>query len=354
MENITSQYKHTLVLSKKVEDKIRVLCSKFPNREWSGVLFTEYEGTFEEGLTITAVDLYPINLGNTTFTEYEFTPELTSYMIDNDLLDFRTDIIHSHHTMKTFFSGTDTNTLTSECLERNVLTSLIVNNAGEYTAKIARKARVVVKGDLVTEYFNPDNSVIEINREANALVTEDSLVIDVTIDNLGIISELEEQIKELSVLPTIKPSFTTITTQTVVNTPTPHNTFNYVPKAVEQKEFNFDAPLNEDDIVLEDFVKIVTNRVTTLSLLHNDPTYNLRAFIVGMDKVLNRRFGSIDEYSIIAYDFIDKILEEESYNVNDKEILASKIVEELKQYTNMGSVYLKTLIELLQEINGTK
>jgi len=47
----------------------------------------------------------------------------------------------SHHSMSTFFSGTDLSTLQSEGLERNNFVSLIVNNEGSYSAAITRKVQ---------------------------------------------------------------------------------------------------------------------------------------------------------------------------------------------------------------------
>lgn len=44
--------------------------------------------------------------------------------------------------MSTFFSGTDTNTLKEEGIDRNHFVSLIVNNEGTYTAAITRKVKL--------------------------------------------------------------------------------------------------------------------------------------------------------------------------------------------------------------------
>ena len=44
--------------------------------------------------------------------------------------------------MATFFSGTDTDTLREEGNKRNHFVSLIVNNAGTYTAGITRKVDI--------------------------------------------------------------------------------------------------------------------------------------------------------------------------------------------------------------------
>ena len=54
----------------------------------------------------------------------------------------------------TFFSGTDTATLREEGRDRNNFVSLIVNNAGNYTAAITRRVKSKqVKEDVSYEFF---------------------------------------------------------------------------------------------------------------------------------------------------------------------------------------------------------
>lgn len=124
-----------------MEEKIRYLLRKFPSTEWSGVLFYTYEGTFENNdLVITCQDIFPMDLGNATFTEFSMTEDVAAYLADNiELFDSEMGLIHSHHNMSAFFSGTDTDTLQEEGDERNCFVSLIVNNAGTYCAAITRK-----------------------------------------------------------------------------------------------------------------------------------------------------------------------------------------------------------------------
>lgn len=114
---------------------------KFPSTEWSGVLFITHEGSFENNdLVITCKDIYPMDLGNATFTEFKMNEDVAAYMADNiELFDCDTALVHSHHVMQTTPSGTDINTLREEGNERNCFVSLIVNNAGTYYAAITRK-----------------------------------------------------------------------------------------------------------------------------------------------------------------------------------------------------------------------
>lgn len=148
---------YKLIVPENVEEKIRYLLRKFPSTEWSGVLFVTHEGSFENNdLVITCKDIYPMDLGNATFTEFTMNEDVAAYMSENiELFDCDLQLIHSHHQMSTQPSGTDLNTLKEEGNERNCFVSLIVNNAGKYyaaiTRKIQTKSEVTVK-KLGTSY----------------------------------------------------------------------------------------------------------------------------------------------------------------------------------------------------------
>ena len=132
----------TLIIPKNVEKKIRLLCALSPNLEWSGILFYSVEGTFEDSnLVMTCRDILVLDQGNAGETEIDMnTTDVAAYLAQNiELLDCYQGLIHSHHKMDTFFSGTDQNTLLQEGTNRNNFLSLIVNNNGKYTAGITRK-----------------------------------------------------------------------------------------------------------------------------------------------------------------------------------------------------------------------
>ena len=132
-----------LVIPEEVENKIRFICQQIWKDEWSGTLFYKPEGSFEDGtLTIRCVDIYVMDIGTAAYTEFDMSPDVISYMTENmELLDCQMGLIHSHNNMSTFFSGTDTSTLKEEGIDRNHFVSLIVNNAGSYTAAITRRVK---------------------------------------------------------------------------------------------------------------------------------------------------------------------------------------------------------------------
>lgn len=142
-----------LTINSDTELKIRKLCKRFPTREWSGVLFYDCNGSFENNdLSFVAKDFLLMDIGNATYTEYNADNlDIATYMAMNpDLLDCHTGNIHSHNQMQAFFSGTDDNTLLQEGTDVNNFLSLVVNNAGKYVARFTRRVKyeteVVVGG----------------------------------------------------------------------------------------------------------------------------------------------------------------------------------------------------------------
>lgn len=134
-----------------VEKIIRIFCGASPRNEWSGVLFYKVIGDFDSTeFRIVCEDILLMDIGSGTFTEYKFDcAAIGDYMAEHpELLECYTGLVHSHQNFNTFFSGTDTNTLQQEGSDLNNFVSLIVNNAGEYTAAITRK--VTYKDEITT------------------------------------------------------------------------------------------------------------------------------------------------------------------------------------------------------------
>lgn len=89
----TSSYK--IKIPSDVENKIIYLCNKISQIEWSGILFYSYSGSFEDGsLEIVCKDIYLMDIGISTYTDFFMSPEVMSYMVDNDLLDCQLGLIH--------------------------------------------------------------------------------------------------------------------------------------------------------------------------------------------------------------------------------------------------------------------
>ena len=149
-------YNYKLIIPAEVERKIRFACQKVWSTEWSGTLFFTHEGSFENNdLVIRCVDIYIMDIGTQAYTEFDMNPDVIAYMTEHtELLDCQIGLLHSHNSMPSFFSGTDVSTLREEGRDRNNFVSLIVNNAGTYTAAITRRVKSKqVKESISYEFF---------------------------------------------------------------------------------------------------------------------------------------------------------------------------------------------------------
>ena len=140
-----------MVIPEEVEAKIRHLCNRVHDVEWSGTLFYKAEGSMEnKDFKVTCVDIFPMDIGTQGFTQYNESADVVSYMVEHpELLQegIYQGLIHSHNNMPTFFSGVDTGTLLSEGSDTVHFVSLIVNNAGKYTAGVTRRITKEIKAE---------------------------------------------------------------------------------------------------------------------------------------------------------------------------------------------------------------
>ena len=85
-----------LIISTKVEQKISICCRELPHNEWSGTLFYNYSGSFEDNtLEIRCVDIFPMDIGSSSYTEFDMSPDVIAYMTEHpELLDCQIGLIH--------------------------------------------------------------------------------------------------------------------------------------------------------------------------------------------------------------------------------------------------------------------
>jgi hypothetical protein len=141
-ENITLKGEPVVFLSEQVWDKIKYLCRHINTVEWSGCIFYKFLSdkpilSNVTTLDIEVVDIIPLDKGTTGFTEYNFDSRVVSYMTEMDYFDLKIGHCHSHHDMKTFFSGTDMSELNDNSEFIKPYLSLIVNNHHTFSCKLA-------------------------------------------------------------------------------------------------------------------------------------------------------------------------------------------------------------------------
>ncbi len=137
--------KAKLIIPNSALKKIDYLHKKVGSDEWSCILVYKIkEGIIEnpEGFVLEVVDLIPMDVGNATYTEYDFSTD-DEYSFDKYTTalqeGYKIGHLHSHHNMQCFFSGTDTAELHDNAPAHNFYVSLIVNfkDPSQWCAAIA-------------------------------------------------------------------------------------------------------------------------------------------------------------------------------------------------------------------------
>lgn len=189
---VENKTKYKLFIPDAVEHKIREWCRLSPNNEWSGTLFYDVIGSFENNdIEFTAKDFYVLDIGTSGFTRYKVTPEICNYMMEHDLLDCKTGLLHSHQSMSAFFSGTDSDTLKKEGLDSCHYLSLVVCNSGPYVARVTRHIKEAFEGTKITKYSSYGDSEISFSDEVSIIERD-------CIEYFNLDIEIESRYKDIN------------------------------------------------------------------------------------------------------------------------------------------------------------
>lgn len=189
-----------LEINRNVMDTINLMHHITPRAtEWSGVIFYKINGSYAdlESLTLEVVDLVPMDIGTSTYTEavWDFSKDATfaekfTYWVleaeERGEDPCEMGCIHTHHTMSAFFSGTDTDDLHENAEKTRAYLSLIVNyemDFNKWVAKVAILAEEITIGKVIKK------NNIQTKRKTNLLGDWESI-----IDN----SDTEEEISSSS------------------------------------------------------------------------------------------------------------------------------------------------------------
>ena len=333
-----------LIIPQEVEAKIRHLCNRVHDVEWSGILFYKVEGSLDEGsLVATCMDIFVMDIGTSGYTEYSEAPDVISYMCEHpELLEEGVfeGLVHSHNHMATFFSGIDTDTLIEEGTNANHFLSLIVNNAGKYTAGITRKIvddtkakvhitytkntyydsfgnnRVILADNTVSETDKEESKVIEYIEwfEANidkAEVSNDFEDIDARLSEIR--DNKAKQIRASKVYNSynsyIPSSYSWNRPDTIndkvaesrtIATPIKNDIKDSEDKEPKQlnlfdgvDEYTEGVPLCMTEHFDEDLINTLAAQLLTGSIIINTNSIDIEQWVKTMDNTYERRFGPL-------------------------------------------------------------
>lgn len=150
--------KPLVIIPQTVVDKIQQLHKTAPlNTEWSGVLiFTDNSNlSIKNSVKNNSVnipteiyveDIVPMNIGSSAYTSFNMaSPQMNEYIFKNFDRNFKTGLIHTHHSMKAYFSSTDLEELDDNSKSYEYYLSLIVNYRLDMVAKIGLNKKENIK-----------------------------------------------------------------------------------------------------------------------------------------------------------------------------------------------------------------
>lgn len=178
--------KGKLILSNELQAQIAYSHKQVGNIEWIGILlYRKIEGDIDapKTLVLQAEKFFLMDIGTSGHTDaivdadelcnlHDANPDI----IDNGLCQ---GLIHTHHSMQTFFSGEDWSELNDNTESHNYYLSLIVNNAGPYAAKVAYMADIANKWS----YKNAQDVPVVSETTTKYMVTMD---LDIFLEDRGI------------------------------------------------------------------------------------------------------------------------------------------------------------------------
>lgn len=345
-----SSYK--LIIPAKVESMIRLLCSEIKDTEWSGVLFYTYTGSFEtDDLVIQCEDICVMDIGTSAYTEFVESPAIINYQVDHNLLDCKAGLIHSHNHMNTFFSSTDTDTLKQEGTSMNNFVSLIVNNAGNYTAAITRLISSIddVRSSKSYKFF--DKGEIDLGSSKYSEEKQELqcffLEIQKEVSTYNEILQSLEQIKKSKTkyrVPTT--SQYNIGNTNILKKESPKK------EPIQTKLWEEDYKLPYDNIQIDPTViETATLQIITGSIVITTKNkVTLESWINNMERIFNRRFPNFKDYEYWVEAHIDSVLNTTPISSDPKDIdteisvLAFNISQLLSPYNNK---YIKVIQDYL-------
>lgn len=177
-----------LVITKEFQKLFEYFCSRARQLEWSGIMFYKVEGTFDNinSMVVTPIDILLMDIGSQAHTEFMSSGSVFEYQMTNiSLMSCQLGLIHSHNTMKTFFSGEDISELNDTVQLIPYYVSLIINNASESCAKLAFKGEV-------QQTFSYNTSLNQVNPQLSNIKASSNYSL-VTVD-FDIVNEVDNTI----------------------------------------------------------------------------------------------------------------------------------------------------------------
>lgn len=239
--------------------------------------------------------------------------------------------------MPTYFSNQDTDTLKEEGRDRNNFVSLIVNNAGTYTAAITRRITSKQVTESVSYEFFGDGEKHDTN---DYISKEDEIEWfylkiekennDFTFPEMDArLEEIRKQKMEKAKEPVIANSYFTEAGPANLSKPAKKDNDGYVQKSffddekeIESvsKEPDYNLPYGQVSVKPEIIESIVRQLITCSIIIPNESKVDTNKWAENMTKIYEKRFGKGEEGLERFKEWADVYTEFLTWNIEDDEL----------------------------------
>jgi len=186
--------KGKIIITQEFKNQLDYLHKEVGSTEWSGILsYKLTEGDFQnpDKIVVVADTIIPMDVGSSTYTEYSMDDDdyADVKIVDMFTKGKKVGMIHTHHDMEAYFSGTDMEELHDNTPNHDYYVSLIVNfkPVKDWVCKIAFIT------EMKSSYNLPSKELVENKYES--MVTID-LVPELEVAEVS--DDFKDRIKELN------------------------------------------------------------------------------------------------------------------------------------------------------------
>lgn len=376
-----------------VLNKIKYLCKTIPRQEWSGILLYTIEGSIKQpkDMIITLKEIIVMDKGSAAATEYNFNEKKrdNSGYLDRHI-DYTNDHeeaifwkigqIHSHHSMRVFFSDVDVSELNDNSASHNYYLSLIVNNYMDMIAKVAFRASVdtVVEANYTAiddegEPYTIQNSKFTVKKEK--MYEYDCDIIS-NAEIITVPKEFEDNVNDVikiadtpkTVVPAIKPGVNNIpgASQVPISQTSSVGVVNpNISKDQANREIGFKATSSDiaksiisegfDDVEMEvDLIEEFTMACFSAGSRndeHDDLDHTLTEIeiFIGDDGINGNTVS--DAFMEVYVPTFQKYFEKEADEERFFEQISQQVIELLEEYETLYPFLSKTIMSMKYMLN---
>ncbi len=185
-----------IIIPEDVIKKIQYLCTIISTVEWSGILFYTVKGTIKNPskMVITLKDILPMDRGSASSTEFTYDKRYVEFLMNNEeRLNYKSGLIHSHNNMGVFYSSIDQDELKNNSKSHNFYLSVVVNNKLDIIGRIGISGVAETEVSINYESLDENGKPYILSPSTLKVKSEKLYYLDCNVEYTIPVSSIEEE-----------------------------------------------------------------------------------------------------------------------------------------------------------------